>query len=78
MHHLTFKAAKEIFRDSVVIRITFSGHTLRYMEWPQLLAEGAGSVPDAAIRMKDQTFVGLLSAIGHAQGLQGEGRINAL
>ena len=66
MNQLAFEAAEEVFRNRIVIGITFSRHTGNDAVLFKLLPISIGSVLGTAITVKNQPGPRLFTAYGHA------------
>ena len=67
---LTLKAAEEVLRNGVVIRVAAAGHALPDAIGFQALPVGPGGILDAPVAVKNQTPGGFTAAIRHIQGCQ--------
>lgn len=54
MNQLTFQTAEEVLRDSVVVGIALSGHTLLNSQLFQTEAKSSGSILYASVAVEDQ------------------------
>ena len=75
MNHFTFKAAKEVFSDSIVVGISFAGHTLTNSMPVKNQPKRLGSVLDTAVTVKDEAIGGTLPANRHFQSFCGQGGV---
>ena len=70
MNQLTFQTAEEVLRDSVVVGIALSGHTLLNSQLFQTEAKSSGSILYASVAVEDQPFAWMLPGYCHIQGIQ--------
>lgn len=76
MDKLTFETVEEILRDGIAARGTFWAHVLGNHEVSERLPVGGGGILHAAIRMKDESGIWILSKVGYAQGFQGKRHVD--
>ena len=70
MNQLTFQTAEEVLRDSVVVGIALSGHTLLNSQLFQTEAKSSGSILYASVAVEDQPCARTLPGYCHIQGIQ--------
>lgn len=78
MDTFAFEAIKEVFSNSVVIRIALAGHALGDAKINETLAEGAGSVLDAAVRVENQASLGTAAVHSHVESGKGKISVNTV
>ena len=66
----TFQTAEEVLRDSVVVGIALSGHTLLNSQLFQTEAKSSGSILYASVAVEDQPCARTLPGYCHIQGIQ--------
>ena len=77
MNHLTLEAAKEVFSDSIVVGIPFTGHTLTNGILVKNQAKYPGSVLDTAITVEYETWRRTFPANRHFQSVCGQRGVKA-
>jgi len=77
MNHFALEAAKEIFSDSVIVRITLAGHALVNTMLIKELSVHQRSVLDAAVAVEDETWRGAFPANRHFQSVCGQRGVKA-
>ena len=75
---LTLKAAEEVLRNGVVIRIAATGHALPDAVGFQTLPVAPGGILDTPVAVKNPTSGGLTAAIRHIQCCQRQPGIDSV
>lgn len=69
MYQFRFQTTEEILRNSIIVWISFSGHTLTEPGCIQPLPVGSCRVLDAPVAVEDQARRGTLPVDSHVQNL---------
>lgn len=78
VNQFAFQAAKEVFGNSVIVRIATPRHALANAMLKQFIAEGRRSILDASVAVKDQACGRTFATDSHTERGKRKVRINAI
>ena len=78
MDALTFEAAEEVFSNSVVIRVAFTGHALTDSESRQPETISASGILDALVRVEDEAGSWMAASDGGIESCEGKIGVDAV